>query len=130
MISTRGVKMSIPVRLKSHTYLLVDDLFGDVLDLVVAQVDLGEVVRFPKVLDELELVEVADLHRERCEALALHDEIARLLSALEAGLDGLLAGWSRGDVGLGSCHVLICLCSVVDVWVALGGCNHDISATT
>ena len=73
MISTRGVKMSITETLKNLAYLLVDDLFGDRIDLVVAQIDLGEVIGFPEVLDELELVEVADLHWERSEALALHD---------------------------------------------------------
>ena len=130
MISTRVVKMSISFRLKNLAYLLVDDLLGDGIYFVVAQVYFGEGIGFPEILDEFELVEVADLHWERCETLALHDKIARLLSALQTRLNCFLARWSRWHICLSCSSVLVCLGAKFNIWVALRGCYHDISTAS
>ena len=112
------------------TYLLVCDLVGHRVDFVVAQVDLGELVRLPPILYQLQVLEIDDLHGERSESLALHVESAALLGALEGSLDGFGAGGGRSSAAAalrGICSARLRLCTVVQVGVALRSCDDNIA---
>ena len=53
------------------TYLVVTDFLRNTLNLIVGEVDFDEVKSFPEVLDESELVKVANVLWEGHEPLAL-----------------------------------------------------------
>lgn len=75
------------------TYLGVANLFGYLIDLIVGKVHFGQIEGFPEVLDQSQLIEVAQLHGERLQALTLQSESTSLLGALQCALDGFTAGW-------------------------------------
>ena len=74
------------------TYLGVANLFGYLIDLIVGKVHFGQIEGFPEVLDQSQLIEVAQLHWERFQTLTLQGKSTSLLGALQCALDGFTAG--------------------------------------
>ena len=68
------------------TYLLLSDLFWDFWNLVVAKVHFGELIGFPPILDELELLKVDDFRGKSCQLTALQAQHTILLGSLESSL--------------------------------------------
>ena len=131
-MATRGDNTLSAPRMLRQTYLLLCELLGNGIDFIIREVNFDQRVRLPPVLGQLQLVKPAQVHREGRQALTLQRKCACLLGAFESRFDGF--GASRGTatrsrvtsgIGIG-----VCLRRVVNIWVALGRGNSDLSPAT
>ena len=131
-MATRGENTFPVPQMLRQTYLLLCELLWNGIDFIIGEVDFDQRVRLPPVLGQLKLVNLAQVHWEGRQALTLQRKCACLLGAFESRFDGF--GASRGaatcscvssGIGIG-----VCLRCIVNIWVALGCGNSDLSSAT
>ena len=112
------------------TYLLRADLIGDRLDLIVAEIQLGQLIGFPPVFHESQFLEDADIHREDFKTFPLQAEHPATLGALKRTFDRFSASWLCRSWGTcPSRRIRLCLGCVVNVRVMLRGSYRDFVST-